>query len=393
MTNAWHLRNDGKAFPVQIHIYTMQDDNLASEAEAAAFILKTESKDQDLAEYVLDAFMALILEHESTSTFANPTSINDAIIDCYSNKLPFHFQYRLTAEEMLKIHENQHNFYDLDSYLEFLNTVQDNLTDIQRKIQESFNQQFLRVRYGGQYFTQAGNSCIWFRVSSVGYNWNNVIYSFAAQIVEKYKIEYITICRDSEAENLEDEYFYKAKDGTVYYMMPIEDYFTEEHEKNPVFSSSSKDTAIQIISQQLAKGNTLLGAYDILERQNISCTTNYWDYLYNKDLKNDWILASEWFDMLGTSAKRKIGKLIGAVKKRFPEILGMDIDYQPRENRNGNPTGFELLCTLTSDHPKIDNVVINIAATKLFNTVTADSLVRMFTMEYMDFKKFSKIKI
>ena len=58
-TTAWHLRNDGNFFPIIVHIYPMQDETLASEAEVASFIISTNSKDQEYAKFVLDAFMAL----------------------------------------------------------------------------------------------------------------------------------------------------------------------------------------------------------------------------------------------------------------------------------------------------------------------------------------------
>ena len=35
------------------------------------------------------------------------------------------------------------------------------------------------------------------------------------------------------------EYFYKAKDGTIYDKMPIDEYLSEEHDSSPVFSKTS----------------------------------------------------------------------------------------------------------------------------------------------------------
>ena len=54
MVNAWHLRQDGKFFPVQVHLYAMGDGDLSSEAEVAAFLLKTNSEDKRLARRVID---------------------------------------------------------------------------------------------------------------------------------------------------------------------------------------------------------------------------------------------------------------------------------------------------------------------------------------------------
>ena len=51
MVNAWHLRQDGKFFPVQVHLYAMGDGDLSSEAEVASFLLKTDSEDHIKTSY------------------------------------------------------------------------------------------------------------------------------------------------------------------------------------------------------------------------------------------------------------------------------------------------------------------------------------------------------
>ena len=56
---AWMLRQDGTAFSCTHHLYCMDDDDLSSEAECAAFILNSNSKDSKLAELIIDAWMAL----------------------------------------------------------------------------------------------------------------------------------------------------------------------------------------------------------------------------------------------------------------------------------------------------------------------------------------------
>ena len=61
-TKAWMLRNDGKAFPCTHHLYVMNDEDLASEAEVAAFIYTTNSADKQYAAHVLDCWMALLVE-------------------------------------------------------------------------------------------------------------------------------------------------------------------------------------------------------------------------------------------------------------------------------------------------------------------------------------------
>ena len=62
--------------------------------------------------------------------------------------------------------------------MDFYDEVEANKEQIWQKQSRSINQQFIRVRLGGQYDTNKGNNEIWFRVGSVGYNWINQIYVF-----------------------------------------------------------------------------------------------------------------------------------------------------------------------------------------------------------------------
>lgn len=285
MTKAWHLRQDGKAFPVKVHMYCMEDDDLSSEAECAAFIIKSDSKDQGLAQYVLDAWMALLIEQE-VSYDADSEAIDNTIKEVVSH-LPYHFQYSLSAEELLNIHRQSHNYDDVDTLYEFCDRVRDELTKIQTDIKRSINQQFCRVRYGGQYNSVAGNNEIWFRVSSVDYNWANTIYIFTSSIHRSYRISQITICRDSESDegfHSDSEYFYKAKDGTLYKHMPIEEYLEEEHEYNPVFESINLNEGVLYTAVKLLKsGMTYSEVMQYMKDNNVEYSKDIWDYLRKRE--------------------------------------------------------------------------------------------------------------
>lgn len=393
MANAWHLRNDGKAFPVQVHLYPMQDPDLSSEAEVAMFMVKTNSKDTELAKYTLDAFMVMLISREKMSSLQNEDTI-EAAIESKLSSLPFKFAYPLNTKEMIDIHRSQKNFFDVNSTVDFINEVDNTLEKIQQDIKNSFNQQFCRVRIGGQFNSVAGNTCVWFRIASVGYNWDNVIYVFASDLRRKYGASYITICRDAESDGSEEEYFYKARDGVVYHMMPIDEFFTEEHEKNPVFSATEVGSGvIRSIRKELQKGNTFFGAYNILASAGINCDRDYRPYLYRQELESYWISASQWYEELQTRTRMKISKMKQTIRQRFPEILDMDVDYASRENSKGNPVGFELLCKLVSNHPKLNDLEISIVSTKSLASTTAESLARLFTMEYRDYLKYAKITI
>lgn len=391
-TTAWHLRNDGNFFPIIVHIYPMQDETLASEAEVASFIISTNSKDQEYAKFVLDAFMALQIEN-SVNYDANQEDIENAIYDALCH-LPFKFAYPLSKQEMIKIHRSQNNFYDIDTLYDFIDEIRNDLSNIWTNIKDSFNQQFCRVRYGGQFNSVKGNNGIWFRIASVHYNWDNIIYQFTANMLNKFDIEYITICRDPESDDSNDEYIYRAKDGTAYYNMPIDEFFSEEHERNPVFSATQLGAGvIHSTKQELKKGNTLLEAYTGIFNSGIRACKDYRPYLLKQEIEMKCIEASEWFDELATRTKMKLNKVKTAIKQEFPEITDIDIDFNPRENSKGNPVGFELLFTLVSNHPQINNEILSVVSTKSLSSTQVPSIVRLFRLEYNGFIEYRRIRL
>lgn len=141
------LRQDGTAFSCTHHLYCMDDDDLSSEAECAAFILNSNSKDSKLAELILDAWMALGIEN-SVNYDADEEDIENAIIK-FANSVPYHFQFELKLSKLLQIHKSAHNYSDVDSLYEFCDYVRSELSTLQRQIKHSINQQFCRVRLEG----------------------------------------------------------------------------------------------------------------------------------------------------------------------------------------------------------------------------------------------------
>lgn len=290
MNKAWHLRQDGKAFPVKVHMYCMGDDDLSSEAEVSAFLISSDSKDKDLAESVLDAWMALLIEEE-VSYDADKEEI-DRVLSSTLDSLPYKFQYPLPKSKLLEIHRKLNNYSDIDTLYEYTDKVRENLEEIQENIKQSINQQFCRVRFGGQYNTVSGNNEIWFRISSVGYNWANTIYVFTSSIKNSYKISNITICRDSESDrgfDNQEEYFYKAKDGTYYKHLPIDEYLGEEHEHNPIFESiNMNEGVISTMKKLLARGYTHMETNQRLIESDIY-VKNRFNYLLKQELQKFYI--------------------------------------------------------------------------------------------------------
>ena len=202
-TKAWMLRNDGVAFPVMQHLYVMGDKDLSSEADVASFIYKTNSSDIDYAKYVLECWMSLLIE--DTLMWDSTKEETVQLIADKVKSLPYHFLYPLSVSELINIHNEMCEYNNIDEYYEFIDSVHSNLDVISDTIKKSLNQQFCRVRYGGQYMSSTTNSELWFRISSTGYNWANVIYIFTSDHYKSLGVSSIYICRDYESDNGEDE--------------------------------------------------------------------------------------------------------------------------------------------------------------------------------------------
>ena len=331
---AWHLRQDGTSFPVKVHLYPMKDEDLSSEAEIASFLIKTKSKDLDLAQYVIDAWLALMIE-ETVDFDADSEGIIDAIHDALSENADIdNFEYRLSDADIINIHKQANNYNDVDSLYEFVDKVRDKLADLQSSIAESLNQQFCRVRFGGKYDSEAGNNGIWFRISSTNYNWNNTIYTFVADMRRKLKIDTVTICRDLESDigynKGGTEYFYQSKDRTPYRDMAVNEFLSEEHGSSPVFSSTSlNEGVLATIRKQLANGNTMYSIAASLETSGISIYkiyshTQLWRYMLESDIESCCILDA--------SLEEKFSNAVNAIMRKHSEIDSLKIEYNCSED-------------------------------------------------------------
>lgn len=326
---AWHLRQDGKAFPVKVHLYPMKDEDLSSEAEIASFLIKTGSKDLGLAEYLIDAWVALMIE-ETVDFDADEEGIIDAIHQALAENADIdNFEYRLTDADIVNIHKQAHNYNDVDSLYEFVDTVRDKLSHLQSSIAESLNQQFCRVRFGGKYDSEQGNNGIWFRISSTNYNWNNTIYAFVAEMKRKLKIDTVTICRDLESDMGYNkggaEYFYQAKDRSPYRNMPVDEFLSEEHGSSPVFSATSlNEGVLATIRKDLSNGNTLYNIAANLETAGISIYriyshTQLWRYMLESDIQS--------CCLLDVSLEEKFSNAVNAIIRKHNAIDSLKIEY------------------------------------------------------------------
>ena len=387
MTSAWMLRQDGSAFPVIVHLYCMNDPDLSSEAECASFIIKTKSKDKDLAEYVIDCWLAFLIEN--IVPFEADSDEIDECIKTALNSLNYYFQYSLSVSEYIDIHNRQNNYNSMDSLYDFIDGVRETIDSIQNDMKNSLNQQFCRVRYGGENDTESSNNTLWFRISSVRFNWADVIYSFAIRMKNVLNVSKITICRDFESDNNgntgSSEYFYKAKDGSVYRDMPIDEFLQEDHEHAYVFSSRNIGSGVYTVFQKLlSSGHTIreINCNKNLEGMYINDRILSW---FRRKDQSDCVLASEYMENATTRTRAKLGRVIRRIKMRYPEITDVDVDAESRENAKGNPVGITYILVLKSNNSVIDGIEVRLGYTKPY--VPEDILFRDFRLQYDMWKK------
>lgn len=351
VTRAWHLRQDGKAFPVNVHLYAMGDGDLISEAEVAAFLIKTDSSDIELAQYVIDAWIALNIE-DMIQYDDNGDDIIQHMYEFLSDNGPLGYEakYELYPDEIVAIHKKLNNFNSVDTLYDFVDNVNESISSIQLKIKNSLNQQFCRVRFGGKYDSQVGNNSIWFRISSVNYNWNNTVYMFVSEMKRKLRIETVTICRDSESDSGfasgKPDYFYKARDGQVYLDMNVNEFLSEEHESSPVFSSTAYQTVyagvLAHIRAAMESGSTLYSVLSTLHNnfksdlKTIYSESTLWRYFLNSELST--LCASvnvKLDDMLNNVASK--------IVKRYSDIDEVDITIEQSQHH------LDIIFTLESN--------------------------------------------
>lgn len=143
-------------------------------------------------------------------------SCKDLVIHPYINKLPTSTKNIKAAYDFLLANDELSNykwFYKYSNNLEVKELLSSllnnkieykNLENILIRLNFLTNQEFCRVRTSGKYFGILSNSDIYFRISSYGFNWFNLIWTTVNN--NKNTLNSITICTDEKAKGY-DEYY------------------------------------------------------------------------------------------------------------------------------------------------------------------------------------------
>ena len=222
MDNAYMIRSDGKEFPVTVHLYGAKDD--VEETLFAAEWLYDHTQFQSVKK-LIEKFVAAF------AIYLDPDIKKENLVQEIVPTLLYqmnHIGYRVLSPEFIK--RPPLETIDLKS-LPFIQTLN-------QMVITELNQEFLRARYGGMYDSDSPGGEMYFRVSSVGFNWFPIIWNF----VYKYRsqISSVTIVKDPESTGLSG-YYYKI-DGEAVDNMPTEKFITVSG--NPVIDSKQPRMAV-----------------------------------------------------------------------------------------------------------------------------------------------------
>ena len=156
-----------------------------------------------------------------------PVEFSDVIADEYNAIICMVRSNSKNNDSFLPFYLNENNVGERIGILE--SVIDDDwVASAGRDINDSLNQRFLRARYGGKKNTVPGCKDMYFRISSVGYNWFPIIRDF----VEKHPdpIETVTIIKDYESTGCEK--YYMDFDNHPYNKMPLVNFMSGQCNTN-----------------------------------------------------------------------------------------------------------------------------------------------------------------
>ena len=243
MDNAYMTRNDGKFFPVKVHYYGDPED-VDSTLYAGEWLY-----DHTLHEGTKKAFIMLI---DYWAKFLNDLEDVDTLIadiEAIIDAMPYYF----LSKKFVEAHAEE-----IIKYFPMVKESDKKLNDV---ICDELNQEFMRVRYGGMYDTDAGSRDIYFRISSSGFNWYDIIWKFVYD--HEAVIDFVTICRDEEATGVAvGQGFYKNNKGEKYFRMPSDQFIMEKG--NPVIEGVDASNEVHDpVLRHLLMGGSIQGLNEL----------------------------------------------------------------------------------------------------------------------------------
>jgi hypothetical protein len=183
------IRNDGKVFPCVQHIYANPEN--IEETLFAAEWLYANTRHEESRQLVLETVAAWMdaVSVDGNVTAHAPDAISRNPYPCLSKEFVMEHAAEIKAIPVGELH----------------------LTALCSEVTAELNQEFLRACYGGMHYTDTSSKEMFFRISSIGFDWYQIIRSFVA--AADFSIERIIIVRDEESTSAEHK---------IYLRLPIE---------------------------------------------------------------------------------------------------------------------------------------------------------------------------
>lgn len=239
MGKAYMLSKDGELIDVKYHPYGYEGD-IEENSSCAYFIYKyaNKSKVKDRVNALLFHYIVYCFnESEEDIWSIDPIELVDktSLTKLFKRIFVEFDMYNTLAGWSINI-SKQEVFNDLlniiDSFKDTYTSVPDmmnyEVVDDNIEAYLALNEDYTRVRVGGRYDNDM-EDCVYFRISSIGYDWGDDIMN--AVMNNFSNVGYITIERDMEAAKLNKSThkIYKTKDGELINHMPIKDFIYQEH--------------------------------------------------------------------------------------------------------------------------------------------------------------------
>ena len=238
---AWMIKNDSTEIPIVTHIYADKDET--DELLALAFFLWKNDTD---SHHPVREFLDVWAYHSFLRVLKSKMRLREGIIgavEAYLISKP----YRIFPADFTRVIADNTMFLHNRLNGEYVEVPPVEGTDLLY----SLNQRFLRARYGGRYDTVQGCRDMYFRVSSVGFDWFPIIRDFVKNYADP--IETVTIVRDFESTGCEK--YYVDSTNCLYNKMPVSD-FLEGSGCTNCLGKSESDSSLNV-REVLANGGTV----------------------------------------------------------------------------------------------------------------------------------------
>lgn len=182
------IRNNGEIFQIKgVHTYILYN-------ESDLFRTNLGELANLNAPWLIWFYEHTLLDSTKSKTLRAIKYLADIL--CSESTLDIYEEFGITSVEEISMWLNY--FHITPEKLDQEVTA-DNIRDVKvlfEELNNATNQEFLRCRVGGMYF-QGNNPTIYFRISSVQFNWFDIIWEIV--YLNQYRYNYVTIVEDKQS--------------------------------------------------------------------------------------------------------------------------------------------------------------------------------------------------